>query len=89
MEPRKMTPGGPDFRLRVRVYMIAAERPRHQNFYCNGCGQKLAEIDDTVVYLTDSADETTVPINQGGAITVKCPGKWCRRHYEFVIRPKQ
>lgn len=49
--------GQDDPRYSIRLYLIREGRPKYWNFHCIYCGQKVCEVNGTVIYMTDISSE--------------------------------
>lgn len=68
--------GTNDPRYTVRFYLIRQGRPKYWNFHCIYCGEKVCELNGTVIYMTDiSSQGLTSGVMQ--ATRVRCNSRKC------------
>lgn len=72
-----------DRRYRVKILLVAAQRPKYWAFYCMRCTLKVCEVSGDVVAVIDSADMNTVADFHHVPIAVECKRSNCRIVYEF------
>lgn len=76
--------GTEDPRYMVRLFLIRQERPKYWNFYCMYCGNKLCELNGTVIYMTDISSEGASTSSMT-ANRIRCNSRQCggRAWFEF------
>lgn len=73
-----------DRRYRMRILLVATERPRYWRFFCPKCGSATgAELSGTMVSLTDVADADASPDYHPVPVAIECNRKFCRVVFEF------
>lgn len=79
---KQMTDGDIDHRYTIRVYLLREGRPKYWEFHCPHCGKKVAELNGTMIYLSDlTHDGTSTGVQQSSR--VRCDGKYCGWWFEF------
>jgi hypothetical protein len=81
---RTTTSGDDDHRYTIKVFLLRQDRPKYWEFYCPYCGQKIAELNGDVVYMSDITHDSAGRGNTG-VDRVRCSGKYCRIWYEFAL----
>ncbi len=68
--------GAEDPRYMMRLYLIRENRPKYWNFYCMYCGQKLCEVNGTVIYTTDISSQG-LATSAMAATRIRCNSRTC------------
>jgi hypothetical protein len=76
-----------EHRDRIVIFLIADQQKFHRKLHCIKCGNKVCEVEDKVIYITDSVEERGMDSRLTTRMTVKCQTKFCRVYYDFVFRP--
>jgi len=81
---KKMKDGDEDQRYRLTIILVADQRPKYWDFHCVKCTQKIVELSGRVMSISDVSDMSVIPEYEPAPMSVKCSGKYCKIHYEFI-----
>lgn len=81
---RVVDPETDDPRYTMRLFLIREQRPKYWNFYCMYCGQKVCEVNGTVLYVSDISGQG-LQTSAVATTRVRCNSRQCagRAWFEF------